>query len=379
MSLGLPESSARPIFIAEMEQFGGAERSLLALSRWLFERNLPNYLVTYRDACNIAQYATFPVTVVDLQAGPGARAKITAIKAHLIARPLGAPAVLCSGYQPALHTTLAGVRGFHTLMHDTPSLFSDSHARSWKGRLRIAVSNRIVGTGLRSGGHTLVNSEYLKAECRRDFGVEADIVRMGGLVGSGERAVATARDLRTVNMLSVCRVEANKRIDWLLKALSMLEERAIAPLTAPLSQLTEWRLDLAGKGSLIAELSGLAASLGIAERVHFHGFVPDGELEGMYAAANLFLMPALQGYGIPALEALSRGIPVLLHRESGVSDLLLDTPWAAVMDGGEESTVAALARAVDNVLRGTHLSVDQPKLPTEDKWAAEVAELCGWL
>ena len=35
-------------------------------------------------------------------------------------------------------------------------------------------------------------------------------------------------------------------------------------------------------------------------------------------------MPAVQGYGIPAIESLQRGIPVLLHRESGVSDILLE-------------------------------------------------------
>lgn len=373
-----PEALARPIFISDIEQFGGAERSLLALSHYLNQQGLPNYLLTYRDACDIAQYAASPLPVVDLKAGPGVRAKIKALAAHLKARPANAPAVLCSGYQPALHATLAGIRGFHTLMHDTPSLFGDSGSRTLKGKVRIAVSNRIAGVGLRSGGRTLVNSEYLKAECRRDFGVDADIVRMGGMIVHAGRATSGSNKIGTLHMLSVCRVEANKRIDWLLHALAALEQSAVAPLSAPLSQLTGWRLDLAGKGSLIDELTALAASLGLAERVSFHGFVSDSELERMYADADLFLMPALQGYGIPALEALDRGLPVLLHRESGVSDVLLDTPWATVLAGGAENTAAALARAIDGVLRGSHVGVQLPTLPSEAEWAAEVTRLCGW-
>jgi glycosyltransferase involved in cell wall biosynthesis len=175
-------------------------------------------------------------------------------------------------------------------------------------------------------------------------------------------------------MLSVCRVEANKRIDWILRALADLER------TAPsLSSRVNWRVDLAGKGPLIPQLTELAASLGIAGRVHFHGFVPDSELQTLYDEAHLFLMPAVQGYGIPAIESLQRGIPVLLHRESGVSDILLETPWATVLTGGEDQMPAALSAAIDGVLTGRHHAVPPPSLPTEDGWAEQVARLCGWV
>lgn len=372
------EVSARPIFIPEIEQFGGAERSVLALSRWLSQRSLPHYILTYRDGCNFARYADYPLRVIDLQPKLNARGKIAKLRAHLKLRPRDAPALLCSGYQPALHATLAGERSFHTLMHDTPSLFGDSAHRTLKNKLRIAVSNRIAGIGLRSGGHTFVTSEYLHEECRRDFNVNADIVRMGGLVGSARNTRREARVDTSLRMLSVCRIENNKRIGWLLRALAELETRAVAPLCAPLSHVTDWRFDLAGKGSQIANLTAQAGSLGLADRVHFHGFVSDSALDQMYERADLFLMPALQGYGIPALEALARGLPVLLHRESGVSDLLLDTPWATVLSGGEENTTEALARAIEGVLRQSFAGVPQPALPTEEEWAGEVARLCGW-
>ena len=114
-------------------------------------------------------------------------------------------------------------------------------------------------------------------------------MRMVGLATGVEAKVA--REIvpgGPLRMLSVCRIEANKRIDWLLRALHTLEQSAEAPLTGRLSELVDWHLDLAGKGSLIAELTQLAQTLGIADRVHFHGFVSDEDLDRMYAAADLF-------------------------------------------------------------------------------------------
>jgi glycosyltransferase involved in cell wall biosynthesis len=272
-----------------------------------------------------------------------------------------------------LHATLAGMRGFHNLMHDTPSLFANPASRTLKSRTRLAISNRIMSHGLRSGGNTIVTSEYLRAECRKDFGIEAHIARMGGLADTGStfRIRPVSHELR---MLSVCRIEANKRIGWILRSLAELE-RASPSLCSRI----DWRLDLAGKGPLIEPLTELAASLGIANRVHFHGFVPDADLQTFYDQAHLFLMPAVQGYGIPAIESLQRGIPVLLHRESGVSDILLDTPWATVLTGGEERMTAGLSTAIDGVLAGRHHKTPLPKLPTEDEWAERVARLCGWV
>jgi len=367
---------SRPIFISEIEQFGGAERSIVALSRWLYLQHLPNHIVTYIDHCDFARYAAHPMPVVALKPLPGARQKIAALRHYFKQQPANSPRPLLSGYQPALHATLAGMRGFHTLMHDTPSLFGDEAVRSTGGKIRIGISNRIIGYGLRSGGNTIVTSEYLRSECRKDFNCDAKIARMGGLspVSGSEATPARIRPVdRQLRMFSVCRIEANKRIDWLIRSLAELERSE-----TPLSSRIDWRFDLAGSGSLISSLQEMAQDLGIGDRIHFHGFVSDQDLEHLFAQAHLFLMPAVQGYGIPAIESLQRGIPVLLHRESGVSDILLDTPWATVLTGGEDRMTSALSSAIDGVLRGRHHGIAQPHLPTEDEWAERVATLCEW-
>jgi glycosyltransferase involved in cell wall biosynthesis len=364
-------AGSRPIVMTEIEQFGGAERSVVALSRWLYQQGRPNHVVAYYDRCNLTQHATHPLEVVELRPTSGPRNKIAALRRYF--RQYPTPKPLLSGYQPALHATLAGMRGFHVLMHDTPSLFGDQDTRSARAKLRVAVSNRIIGYGLRSGGNTIVTSEYLRSECRKDFNVEAKIARMGGLTPASSTPPIRPVE-QQLRMFSVCRIEPNKRLDWILRSLAELEQAE-----TPLSARIDWSLDLAGRGSLIPTLQAMAHDLGIGNRIHFHGFVPDQDLERLFAQTHLFLMPAVQGYGIPAIESLQRGIPVLLHRESGVSDILLDTPWATVLTGGEDRLTPALRSAIDAVLAGKHHTIAQPHLPTEAEWAEQVAALCNWL
>lgn len=357
--------------ILEPGAWGGAERSLVALANWMERQHLPHRMVVYRDTLGIGGRTDHALEVRQLLPGPGALRKVLALRKSLRNHASLWQAPLLSGYQPALHATLAGLRCFHTLMHDTPSLMTDQP----HGRLRGAISNLIVGYGLRraaaGGGHTIVTSEYLRDECRRTFGVEARIVRMGGLGRSSEfRVKPVAGSLR---LLSVSRLQRNKRIDWILNSLAEMERDAI-----PLSSRVDWHFDIAGTGGSREELEQMAQRLGISGRVAFHGFVSDAELQDLYRSAHLFLMPAVQGYGIPAIEALQRGTPVLLHRESGVSDILLNTPWATVLRGGSEQMTASLRDAVDGIISGRHLEVPLPDLPTEESWAQSVAELCGW-
>ncbi len=362
-------SSPITIFVPEIEAFGGAERSVVALSRWLHERGCPHRLLLYYDAIDLSAYADHPIKRVILNPARNPRSKIAALKDWFGALPVNAPKPLMSGIQAATHASIAGIRGFHTLMHDTPSLLGDG-APSLGSRLRRVVSNWALSRGLNSGGITIVTSEYLKAESVRLWHPPVMIARMGGVIESAFRPRPIGRKL---HLLSVSRIEANKRIDWILRSLAELERR-----TPNLHDIIDWHLNVAGGGSRIEALTALAAQLGLAARVTFHGFVSDARLEDLYNCTDLFLMPARQGYGIPAAEALARGIPVLLHRESGISDLLRDTPWAVILEGGEAELPDVLERAIKAVIAGEHVDIAPPRIPTEAEWAERVARCCGW-
>jgi glycosyltransferase involved in cell wall biosynthesis len=89
-----------------------------------------------------------------------------------------------------------------------------------------------------------------------------------------------------------------------------------------------------------AALRALAASVGLDGAMTIPGFVDTADLEGLYAEAEAFVLPSLvEGFGLPVLEAMARGLPVACSRDSapgevaGTAGLLLDpTSEAAIAD-----------------------------------------------
>jgi glycosyltransferase involved in cell wall biosynthesis len=126
-------------------------------------------------------------------------------------------------------------------------------------------------------------------------------------------------------------------------------------------------------------LQNLAKQRGIEKKVVFHGKISDLMVQNLLANAQLFLIPAVQGYGLPALEALASNVPVILHRESGVSEILKGTPWVEIMDNGTEDLKSALNTMINRHRSDVFLKNPVPNLPTETNWAREICMHCRWL
>ncbi len=71
-----------------------------------------------------------------------------------------------------------------------------------------------------------------------------------------------------------------------------------------------------------AELRARAAELGVAEDVRLLDWVSPAELEGLWALARAFVFPSLyEGFGLPVLEALARGVPVACSDASSLPEV----------------------------------------------------------
>jgi glycosyltransferase involved in cell wall biosynthesis len=80
---------------------------------------------------------------------------------------------------------------------------------------------------------------------------------------------------------------------------------------------------MAGDGDMLRAMIELAARLGISRNIHFTGFLRGKEVERMYAMADLYIMPSVsEPFGIAPLEAMSLDVPVIVSRQSGVSEIL---------------------------------------------------------
>jgi len=81
---------------------------------------------------------------------------------------------------------------------------------------------------------------------------------------------------------------------------------------------------MAGSGDLMRKSVEMAASLGIGHKVLFTGFLRGEDVKKIYKMADLFVMPSVsEPFGIVPLEALENDVPVIISKQSGVSEVLV--------------------------------------------------------
>jgi glycosyltransferase involved in cell wall biosynthesis len=94
------------------------------------------------------------------------------------------------------------------------------------------------------------------------------------------------------------------------------------------------------------DLAGIADREGIGDRLTLPGFVSDADLEGLYALADAFVLPSIaEGFGLTALEAMLRGVPVACSDASALPEVAGD--GALLFDPRDPG---AIAQAIDRLL-----------------------------
>jgi glycosyltransferase involved in cell wall biosynthesis len=80
---------------------------------------------------------------------------------------------------------------------------------------------------------------------------------------------------------------------------------------------------MAGSGDMIRRTIEMAAAMGIGHKVLFTGFLRGGDVEKVFKMADLYVMPSVsEPFGIAPLEAMSHDVPVIVSKQSGVSEIL---------------------------------------------------------
>jgi len=90
-----------------------------------------------------------------------------------------------------------------------------------------------------------------------------------------------------------------------------------------LQKMNDTRFIMAGTGDMLEKMIRYAARLKIAGRVHFTGFLRGEDVHRVFSLSDLYVMPSVsEPFGISPLEAIRQNVPVIISRQSGVSEVL---------------------------------------------------------
>ena len=131
-------------------------------------------------------------------------------------------------------------------------------------------------------------------------------------------------------MVTWGRLQYEKGFQYLIEAMASLRRRVPGV-----------HLVVAGRGSYLAELEGLAQFLGVADIVEFAGFVPDPELRALLHRASCAVIPSLyEPFGIVALEALAADAPLVAAATGGLAEVLGGTEAGLLHRAGDAGDLA---------------------------------------
>jgi glycosyltransferase involved in cell wall biosynthesis len=208
-----------------------------------------------------------------------------------------------------------------------------------------AAYRELVPRGLRRAAEVLVPSAAVAAELQEAYGLPADRITVTHLGVDPSWSTASPPDAATRAatgvpedyLLAVGTIEPRKGLPRLLTAYrALLAERADVP-----------PLVLVGPAGWGAELDVAGLPPGA---VVFTGFLGDGKLQQVVAGARALVFPSrYEGFGLPPLEALACGVPVVAADLPVTREVLGDQ--ARFVSTDEELT-AGLAEAVDGTLPG---------------------------
>lgn len=119
---------------------------------------------------------------------------------------------------------------------------------------------------------------------------------------------------KTMKLLTVSRLIERKRIDLLIKAVSLAKDADL-----------DVCLNIAGEGNLGGSLRKLSKELNVSERIFFLGRIPSEKMPQIYRENDIFVMSsAHEGMSNAMLEAMASGLPIVTTECEGVEELIAD-------------------------------------------------------
>ena len=234
---------------------------------------------------------------------------------------------------------------------------------------RVDYMQRMLPGSLRRASHVITVSESARQDLITHFGHPADQITAIPLGADPAFRPRSAAELAPVlapyhlaaggYTLFVGTIEPRKNIDRLLSAYESLPPalRQRTPLVLA-----------GGPGWHSEHTHAHMARAAAAGWLHYLRYVPQADLPALYAGARLFAYPSLyEGFGLPVLEAMASGTPVITSNCSSLPEVV-GTAALQIQPEDVPALAGALARALQDDAWGAHASVAGLERAAQFSW-----------
>jgi glycosyltransferase involved in cell wall biosynthesis len=252
-----------------------------------------------------------------------------------------------------------------------------------------AFLNQAVPRSVKHATHVLADSLATKNDLIELFGTPADKITV--LYSGVDARFAPIRDRALLDrvcakysipqpfILSVGTLQPRKNYARLIQAFAQLvaDDASHSERNNVESKDALHLVIAGGKGWMFDDIFNQVKALGLENRVHFPGFIDDADLPALYSAADLFAYVSLyEGFGLPLLEAMACGTPVIGSNTSSLPEVIGDAGLQV-----DPRDVAAIANAMQTTLTRSDLrdrtiaglrTIDRARRFTWEKAAREL-------
>ena len=213
-----------------------------------------------------------------------------------------------------------------TTIHDMTYLrFPETVAARNLRRLNSGVARSVE-----QSERILTVSEFSKREIVELLGVSADKVSVVYNAPSVAGGAVTARKYAEPYILYLGTIEPRKNLVRLIRAFELLKKEQDLPHKLIIAGGNGWNYETIYRA---------AEKCSASEEIIFTGYVGDEDKKGLYQYASAFVFPSLyEGFGIPPLEAMTFGCPVVVSSAASLPEVVGDA--AELVDPLDEISIA---------------------------------------
>ena len=217
-----------------------------------------------------------------------------------------------------------------------------------------AYIKNMISVTARKSAAIITISENSKKDLISTLGLPEEKIRIVRLAqeerfkpagGDSINKVKSKYGLERPYILYVGNLEPHKNVQGLIKAYAGLPEKL----------MDENRLVIIGKSRHYREaLSVMAVKLRLGSKASFLDCVDDDDLPALYSGANLFVFPSFyEGFGLPPLESISCGTPVIYSNAASLPEVIGDA--GVMIDPGN---IPELSKAMERLLSDARLRAE---------------------